>query len=75
MAYRVARVGGRIVEVPICFTDRVLGTSKMSWRIIGEAAARVTLVGHPRSGASERPAWPGRVERDRTPLRMTRLAP
>ena len=45
MTYRVARVGGRIVEVPICFTDRVLGTSKMSWRIIGEAAVRVSWWG------------------------------
>ena len=42
MAYRVARVGGRIVEVPITFTDRVEGTSKMSWRIVAEAFLLVT---------------------------------
>jgi dolichol-phosphate mannosyltransferase len=42
MAYAVARRGGRIVEVPISFTDRVRGTSKMSWRIIIEALALVT---------------------------------
>jgi dolichol-phosphate mannosyltransferase len=43
MAYRVKRMGGRIVEVPITFTDRVEGDSKMSWRIIIEAFVLVTL--------------------------------
>jgi dolichol-phosphate mannosyltransferase len=42
MAYRVARVGGRIVEVPIRFVDRTLGHSKMSGRIVVEALVRVT---------------------------------
>ena len=42
MAYAVARRGGRIVEVPISFTDRVRGTSKMSGRIIVEALVLVT---------------------------------
>jgi glycosyltransferase involved in cell wall biosynthesis len=42
MAYRVAQVGGRIVEVPIAFTDRVRGTSKMSGRIVVEALVLVT---------------------------------
>ena len=42
MAYRVARLGGRVVEVPITFTDRVRGTSKMSSRIIVEALLLVT---------------------------------
>jgi glycosyltransferase involved in cell wall biosynthesis len=45
MAYRVARLGGTIVEVPITFTDRVEGDSKMSWRIVGEALVLVTLWG------------------------------
>src|SRR5690606_16065091 len=36
MAYVVARNGGRIVEVPISFTDRLRGTSKMSGAIIFE---------------------------------------
>jgi glycosyltransferase involved in cell wall biosynthesis len=45
MTDRVLGVGGNIVEVPITFTDRVRGTSKMSWRIIGEAMALVTLWG------------------------------
>ncbi|MCD9622456.1 polyprenol monophosphomannose synthase [Rhabdothermincola sp. EGI L10124] len=42
MAYAVAGRGGRIVEVPISFTDRVRGTSKMSGRIVVEALVLVT---------------------------------
>jgi dolichol-phosphate mannosyltransferase len=45
MAYRVAHAGGRIVEVPIQFSDRVRGTSKMSMRIIVEALGAVTWWG------------------------------
>lgn len=45
MVYRVARLGGTIVEVPITFTDRVEGDSKMSWKIVGEAFVLVTLWG------------------------------
>ena len=45
MVYRVARLGGRIVEVPITFTDRTEGDSKMSWRIVFEALVLVTLWG------------------------------
>ncbi len=41
-AYRVGRAGGRIVEVPIAFGDRLAGASKMSWRIVGEALILVT---------------------------------
>lgn len=42
MAYRVARQGGRIVEVPISFSDRLRGKSKMSGGIVVEALALVT---------------------------------
>jgi dolichol-phosphate mannosyltransferase len=45
MAYRVNRLGGRIVEVPIEFADRVRGKSKMSGRIIIEALGAVTWWG------------------------------
>jgi len=45
LAYRVVRARGRIVEVPIVFRDRVRGTSKMSWRIIGEAMLLVARWG------------------------------
>ena len=42
MAYRVLASGGRIVEVPISFTDRVRGESKMSSSIVVEALVLVT---------------------------------
>lgn len=45
MAYRVAQNGGRIDEVPIAFTDRTRGTSKMSSRIVVEALVLVTWWG------------------------------
>lgn len=45
MAYRVAGHGGRIVEVPISFSDRAQGHSKMSGRIIVEALLLVTWWG------------------------------
>lgn len=45
MAHRVARNGGRIDEVPISFTDRTRGTSKMSGRIVVEAFVLVTWWG------------------------------
>jgi dolichol-phosphate mannosyltransferase len=45
MAYRIHRIGGRIDETPISFTDRVRGESKMSSRIVVEALALVTLWG------------------------------
>lgn len=37
MTYRCARQGWRIVEVPILFEDRLVGTSKMSRGIVAEA--------------------------------------
>jgi dolichol-phosphate mannosyltransferase len=45
MAYSVDRNGGRIVEVPITFGNRVRGTSKMSGRIVVEALVLVTWWG------------------------------
>jgi dolichol-phosphate mannosyltransferase len=45
MTYRARNAGGRIDEVPIAFTDRVRGTSKMSTRIVIEAMTLVTLWG------------------------------
>jgi dolichol-phosphate mannosyltransferase len=42
LCYRVARLGVTVVEVPIAFTDRQLGTSKMSAAIIWEALGLVT---------------------------------
>jgi dolichol-phosphate mannosyltransferase len=45
MTYRLWRAGGKITEVPITFTDRERGTSKMSGRIVLEAMALVTAWG------------------------------
>jgi dolichol-phosphate mannosyltransferase len=45
MAYRVRRQGSGITELPITFSDRVRGTSKMSGRIVVEAMLLVTWWG------------------------------
>jgi dolichol-phosphate mannosyltransferase len=45
MTYVVSRLGGRIVECPITFRDRVLGRSKMSRNIVIEAFLRVSVLG------------------------------
>ncbi|TYP88100.1 polyprenol monophosphomannose synthase [Blastococcus xanthinilyticus] len=42
VARRLLAAGLRVVEVPIVFLDRELGTSKMSGRIVREALLRVT---------------------------------
>ncbi len=39
--WRVIQNGGRVVEIPITFTDRVAGASKLSRHIVLEAAALV----------------------------------
>jgi dolichol-phosphate mannosyltransferase len=44
-AYRVWKWGGRIVEVPIIFTDRVRGNSKMTWMIAAEELTLITWWG------------------------------
>ena len=41
MTYRTSLLGFRIEEIPITFTDRVAGGSKMSRRIVAEASWRV----------------------------------
>jgi dolichol-phosphate mannosyltransferase len=43
--YRALRAGFRVVEVPITFTDREAGTSKMSRSIVLEAVWRVPYLG------------------------------
>jgi dolichol-phosphate mannosyltransferase len=45
MAYLVVTEGGRVVEVPISFVDRLRGLSKMSGRIVIEALGLVTWWG------------------------------
>jgi len=59
-AWRAVRAGARVVEVPITFTERTFGRSKMSRSIVQEALVRVTWW-----GLQDRLAdWlPGRVSR------------
>ncbi|OLT49506.1 polyprenol monophosphomannose synthase [Cellulosimicrobium sp. CUA-896] len=45
MAWRVARAGGHVVEVPITFVERTAGRSKMSRSIVTEALWKVTAWG------------------------------
>ena len=45
MAWLLERTGHRVVEVPIVFTNRALGDSKMSGRIVTEAIWRVAAWG------------------------------
>jgi dolichol-phosphate mannosyltransferase len=45
LAYRVWLWGGSITELPIVFTDRVRGYSKMSWQVIAEEMTLVTWWG------------------------------
>ena len=45
MARAAAAAGARITEVPITFSDRKVGTSKMSTAIAVEAFLRVTAWG------------------------------
>lgn len=45
LAYRVAKAGGKIVEIPISFTDRVRGHSKMSMAVMAEEMALVSAWG------------------------------
>jgi|SRR5580692_5237651 dolichol-phosphate mannosyltransferase len=44
LTYRAVQAGFSVVEVPIVFRDRQLGTSKMSWRIAAEAMWLVPLL-------------------------------
>lgn len=41
--WRAVRLGLRVTEVPITFTDRTVGTSKMSGSIVAEALTRVLV--------------------------------
>jgi dolichol-phosphate mannosyltransferase len=45
MTRRVYKAGGRIVEIPIIFVERVAGRSKMSKKIVAEALTQVTRWG------------------------------
>jgi dolichol-phosphate mannosyltransferase len=59
-AWRAWRSGARVVEVPIAFSERAFGRSKMSGSIVGEALVRVTVWGL-RDRLADR--LPGRIRR------------
>ncbi|MGZ8634663.1 MAG: glycosyltransferase, partial [Solirubrobacteraceae bacterium] len=68
LTYRALVRGFRVVEVPIVFRDRELGTSKMSWRITAEAAWIVPRLRggaahlrHPAAGTQAAPSS-GRID-------------
>ncbi|QJW36804.1 polyprenol monophosphomannose synthase [Cellulosimicrobium protaetiae] len=63
MAWRVARTGGRVVEVPITFVERTAGRSKMSRAIVTEALWKVTVWGARRRAAQLAGAVRGRGSR------------
>lgn len=44
MTYRAITRGFKVVEVPIVFRDRRVGTSKMGYRVVAEAVWRVPLL-------------------------------
>ncbi len=44
LTYRALQLGFRVVEVPIVFRDRRVGSSKMSRAIVAEAIWRVPLL-------------------------------
>ncbi len=58
LAWRALRAGYQVIEVPITFVERVLGTSKMTGDIVRESLVRVT--------------WWAIAERTRQLLRLSR---
>ena len=54
LAWRAWQAGFKVVEVPITFVERALGTSKMSRRIVSEALWQVTRWGVTRRRAAMR---------------------
>jgi dolichol-phosphate mannosyltransferase len=63
LTYRAVSAGFRVVEIPITFRNRRLGSSKMNWRIAAEAAWLVPAL---RVGTST-PVEDGRLNANLTP--------
>jgi dolichol-phosphate mannosyltransferase len=63
LAYRVAGTGGQIVEVPITFTDRVRGTSKMSMAVMVEEMTLISWWGIRDRFRGSRPGSPSKSPR------------
>ncbi|HEX5984447.1 MAG TPA: polyprenol monophosphomannose synthase [Solirubrobacterales bacterium] len=60
MTYRAIRRGFRVVEVPIVFRERRVGTSKMDLSIVAEAVWRLPLLRFGRSQVEGAPSASGR---------------
>jgi dolichol-phosphate mannosyltransferase len=60
MTYRAIRRGFRVVEVPIIFRERRVGTSKMDLSIVAEAVWRLPLLRFGRGRVEEGPSASGR---------------
>ena len=69
LVHRTTMLGGTIVEVPITFVDRRLGTSKMHLGIIWEALALVTWWGVRDRVLRRGPSASGGLRRDGPPGR------
>jgi dolichol-phosphate mannosyltransferase len=63
LAWRAVQRGFAVVEVPITFVEREIGTSKMSRAIVLEALWRVTQWGSAHRWAQLRSSWNGRRRR------------
>jgi dolichol-phosphate mannosyltransferase len=59
MTYRAVRRGFRVVEVPIVFRERRVGSSKMDLSIVAEAIWRLPLLRFGRGAVEEAPAAAG----------------
>ena len=65
MAHRAWQEGFRVLEVPIAFTERAAGVSKMSRQIVAEALWRVTVWAFGGGRRRTRPVHPRSVAADR----------
>jgi len=63
LTLRAARAGKTVTEVPITFTERTQGTSKMNRAIVAEALLRVTQWGLARGGLARGDPARGRLAR------------
>jgi dolichol-phosphate mannosyltransferase len=60
MTYRAIRLGFKVVEVPIVFRERRVGTSKMDLSIVAEAVWRLPLLRFGRASVDGPPSTSGR---------------
>ncbi|HEU4599299.1 MAG TPA: polyprenol monophosphomannose synthase [Solirubrobacterales bacterium] len=61
LTYRAVQHGFQVVEVPIVFRDRRVGSSKMDLSIVAEAIWRLPLLRFGRGNAETGPSTPGQI--------------